>query len=81
MEKYNKVLPIYEKEYRHDSMEMARLLNNMATALAKQGKYENAEEKYQLSSAIEEKLLGLDHQQRVDTRYNIALVQEVMQRK
>uniref|UniRef100_A0A7S3VG56 Mbre TPR repeat protein n=1 Tax=Chaetoceros debilis TaxID=122233 RepID=A0A7S3VG56_9STRA len=81
METYNKVLPIFEKEYGRDSVEMAMLLGNMAVTLVFQGKFEDAMEKFQLSLAIYEKVLGMDHQDTVNTRNNIAILKEEMQTK
>ena len=81
MEKCNKVLLIYEKKYGHDSVEMADLLGNMAATLDNQGKYEDAMEKYKLSLAIREKLLGMDNQRTVQTRNNIAILEEEMKTK
>ena len=81
MEKYNNVLPIYEKAYGHDSVQMARLLGNMAATLYHQGEYEDAMDKYQSCLAIEEKLLGMEHQSTVDTRHNIAILQDEINTK
>ncbi len=59
-------------------MEMATLLNNIASTLAKQGKYEDVMEKYNDTLAIKEKLLGINHAYTIHTCNNINLLKREM---
>ena len=72
-------MPIYKKEYGSESVDVAVLLNNIAITLEYQGKYEDAIEKYNLSLAIKEKVLGMNHANTIHTRDNIDLLKREMQ--
>jgi tetratricopeptide (TPR) repeat protein len=79
MEKYQQVMPIYEKEYGSDSVNMAQLLSNIANSLFSQGEYEDAMEKYNLSLAIYEKVFGANYDGTIATRNNIERLKSIMQ--
>jgi tetratricopeptide (TPR) repeat protein len=58
---------------------LATLLNNIANALERQGEYKDAMDKYNLSLAIHEKVLGTNHDSTIRTRNNIDLLKRKMQ--
>ena len=79
MEKYQQVMPIFEKKYGSDNVQMALLLHNIAETLGSQGKYKDAMEKFNLSLAIAEKVLGTNHSETIITRNNIEKLKRKMQ--
>jgi tetratricopeptide (TPR) repeat protein len=78
LEKYQQVMPIYEKEFGSDSVQMAQLLHCIALALRNQGEYKVAMEKINRCLAIEEKLLGTNHASTIRTRNNIKSLKREM---
>uniref|UniRef100_A0A6S8YE00 Uncharacterized protein n=1 Tax=Chaetoceros debilis TaxID=122233 RepID=A0A6S8YE00_9STRA len=75
MEKYQQVLPIYEKEYESDSVKRAELLHHIAVTLKNEGKSKEAMEKYKRCLAIQEKVLGINHATTIMTSDSIEELQ------
>ena len=83
---YMKALVIEEKEYGRDHVEVATTLYNMGYVYRLQREYDKTIDTFNRvlvihEENIEEKLLGIDNHNTVDTRKNIAILQKAMQTK